>query len=270
MRASSRSCCAPICSPRCCHRRPTRKPSAISCRARDDARVDLHARAPCVSGNCSSVAVCSITAAIGLSVTANGSISCAWPHVAEQHVVTDYRFGDRAARGAPGGYRSRLVSTLARRRRMPPPSAALRCFRGIDTVTAITLLAELHDVRRFPHPRALMAFIGLVPSEDSTGDRRRPRAITKRATASRDASSSKPPGTITTSRASGAPLRRRRLGSPRLIAIADKAQQRLCRRYRRLCARLKTETGDRHRDRARAGRLPVGGVAIAGGADATP
>jgi transposase len=46
----------------------------------------------------------------------------------------------------------------------------LRCFRGIDTVTAMTILAELHDFRRFDDPRRLMSYLGLVPSEHSSGE----------------------------------------------------------------------------------------------------
>jgi transposase len=42
------------------------------------------------------------------------------------------------------------------------PVGWLRCFRGIDTLPAILILAELHDFRRFHSPRALMAYLGLV------------------------------------------------------------------------------------------------------------
>ena len=45
---------------------------------------------------------------------------------------------------------------------------ALCCLRGIKTLTAMTLLSEIGDVRRFPSPRALMAYFGLVPSEHSS------------------------------------------------------------------------------------------------------
>lgn len=55
----------------------------------------------------------------------------------------------------------------------------LRCFRGIDTLAAMTLLTEIGDLHRFPHPRELMASLGLVPSEDSSGDRTRRGSITK-------------------------------------------------------------------------------------------
>jgi transposase len=47
----------------------------------------------------------------------------------------------------------------------------LRCFRGIDTLSAILMLAELHDFRRFQSAPALMAYVGLVPGEDSTGEK---------------------------------------------------------------------------------------------------
>jgi transposase len=57
------------------------------------------------------------------------------------------------------------------------PVAWLRCFRGIDTVTAVCLVAELHDFRRFRSPRQLMAYVGLVPSECSSGERERRGAI---------------------------------------------------------------------------------------------
>lgn len=57
--------------------------------------------------------------------------------------------------------------------------AALRCFRGIDTITAMGLVTELHDFMRFHSARGLMAFLGLVPSEHSSGDSERRGAITK-------------------------------------------------------------------------------------------
>lgn len=59
------------------------------------------------------------------------------------------------------------------------PVGWLRCFRGIDTLTAILILAELHDSRLFHTPRALMAYLGLVPGEDSTGEKHRLGCITR-------------------------------------------------------------------------------------------
>lgn len=120
------------------------------------------------------------------------------------------------------------------------PVARLRCFHGIDTTTAMTLVTELHDFRRFRNPRQLMAYLGLVPSENSSGDRTQRGGITKAGNghARRVLIESAwhyrhlPRGSVT--------LRKRREGQPaRIIAIADRAHQRLSRRYRRLTERGK-------------------------------
>lgn len=58
-------------------------------------------------------------------------------------------------------------------------SLALQGFRGFDLVAAMTITSELGDLTRFKHPRALMAYLGLVPSEASSGSTRRQGAITK-------------------------------------------------------------------------------------------
>lgn len=62
---------------------------------------------------------------------------------------------------------------------MAPLVEALQALRGIDIVAASILLAELGDLTRFDSPRQLMAFLGLVPSERSTGDSVRRGGITK-------------------------------------------------------------------------------------------
>jgi transposase len=54
-----------------------------------------------------------------------------------------------------------------------------RCFRGIGTLSAMVLLAEIVDFQRFRRPRALMAYLGLVPSEYSSGETQRRGALTK-------------------------------------------------------------------------------------------
>lgn len=55
----------------------------------------------------------------------------------------------------------------------------LRVLKGIGTLTAMVLIAEITDFRRFPTPKALMAFLGLIPSEESSGDERKGGPITK-------------------------------------------------------------------------------------------
>lgn len=119
------------------------------------------------------------------------------------------------------------------------PVAALRCFRGIDTITAMTIVTELHGFARFTSPRALMAYLGLVPSEHSSGETRRRGSITKAGN-----------GHVRRAlieaswnyryRPSIGSLKKRRQGQPAaVIAIADRAMQRLHRRYQRLIAKGK-------------------------------
>jgi transposase len=56
---------------------------------------------------------------------------------------------------------------------------ALQALRGVAKVGAVTIVAEVGTLSRFEHPRQLMAYLGLVPGEDSSGPRRRQGAITK-------------------------------------------------------------------------------------------
>jgi transposase len=62
---------------------------------------------------------------------------------------------------------------------MKPVVTALMCLKGFDFVAAVTLIAEMRDLTRFAHPRALMSYLGLVPSEFSSGNTRRQGAITR-------------------------------------------------------------------------------------------
>jgi transposase len=126
--------------------------------------------------------------------------------------------------------------------RWAPMVAALQALRGVSFITAVALVAELGDLTRFGHPRELMAYLGLVPSEYSSGPSVRRGAITK----------------------AGNPHARRLLaeaawayqGIPRIgrqhasrqearptvvCAIAWKAQLRLTTRFRRLVARGKAK-----------------------------
>jgi transposase len=83
--------------------------------------------------------------------------------------------------------------------------ARLRCLRGIDTLSAIGLAVEVGDFHRFEHPKLLSSYLGLVPSEHSTGETRRQGHITKSGSRHARGSSSKRPGTIAVHLASGAP-----------------------------------------------------------------
>ena len=120
------------------------------------------------------------------------------------------------------------------------PVAWLRCFRGIDTVTAMSLVAELHDFRRFRSPRALMAYLGLVPSEYSSGDARYQGSITRAGNNHVRRLLVEAAWHYRHRPEVGINLRQRRQGQPpRIIALADRAQDRLWRRRARMAARGK-------------------------------
>jgi transposase len=113
--------------------------------------------------------------------------------------------------------------------------ARLRCLRGIDTLSAAGLCAEIGDFTRFARPGQLMSYIGLVPSENSSGETRRQGGITK--TGSRHARRLLVEAAWhyrkTPSR--GITLQRRQDGQPaNIVAISWQAQQRLHRVWRRL------------------------------------
>lgn len=111
----------------------------------------------------------------------------------------------------------------------------LRCLRGIDTVTAMTILAELHDFRRFTNPRDLMAYLGLTPSEHSSGSRVKRGSLTKTGNGHVRRVLIEAAWNYRHRPAVSYELRARRKGQPpAVIAIADRAQQRLHRRYYRL------------------------------------
>ena len=63
--------------------------------------------------------------------------------------------------------------------RFEPVVNALQAMRGIAAITAIGLMAEIGDLSRFDHPRKLMGYLGLVPSEHSSGERTTRGSITK-------------------------------------------------------------------------------------------
>ena len=165
--------------------------------------------------------------------------SLAWAQEAERVVVEDYLLAIDHVEARLIELDARLTD-IAQTDPYREPVAWLRCFRGIDTLTAILILAELHDFRRFQSPRALMAYLGLVPGEDSSGEKHRRGRITRtgnvlvrRLLVETAWHYQHRPGV-------GIALARRRKGQPgRVIAIADKAQQRLCRRFRKLAVEHK-------------------------------
>jgi transposase len=134
----------------------------------------------------------------------------------------------------------RRLEAIASNAPYAEPVGWLRCFRGIDTITAISVVAELHDWRRFASPRALMAYLGMVPSERSSGGQERRGGITKAGNGHLRRLLIEAGWHYRHRPAVGERLRRRRQGQPApVIALADRAQQRLHMRYRRLLERGK-------------------------------
>jgi transposase len=124
--------------------------------------------------------------------------------------------------------------------RLPPVVDALQALRGVQFTVAVTMVAELGDLTRFDNPRELMTFLGLIPSEYSTGERRRQGSITKagnthaRRALVEGAWAYRDPAKVSRQ------LQLRVEQQPKAIQdISWKAQVRLCKRYRKLSARGK-------------------------------
>jgi transposase len=116
----------------------------------------------------------------------------------------------------------------------------LRCFRGIDDLTALTIAAELGDPRRFANAPSTMAFVGLVPVEHSSGTKRAQGGITTTGNAHLRRVLVEAAWHYRHHPLVSATLRARQRGAPAgAIARAWTAQQRLYRRYQRFAARGK-------------------------------
>jgi transposase len=121
--------------------------------------------------------------------------------------------------------------------RLQPVVEALQALRGVQFTVAVTLVAELGDLTRFEKPRQLMKYLGLIPSEYSSGERRRQGAITKvgnahaRRALVAGAWAYRYPAKVSRH----LQLRLEQLPTP-IQDISWKAQVRLCKRFRRLLA----------------------------------
>ena len=117
---------------------------------------------------------------------------------------------------------------------------ALQALRGVQFTVAVTTVAELGDLTRFDHPRQLMNYLGLTPSEYSSGERRRQGGITKtgnshaRRALVEGAWAYRYPAKVSRH----LQLRLEKLPKP-IQDVSWKAQVRLCKRYRQLSARGK-------------------------------
>ena len=124
--------------------------------------------------------------------------------------------------------------------RLNPVVEALQALRGVQFTVAVTMVAEIGDLTRFDNPRELMKFLGLIPSEYSSGEQRRQGSITKagnthaRRVLVEGAWAYRYPAKVSRH------LQLRLEKQPKMIQdLSWKAQVRLCKRYRRLASRGK-------------------------------
>lgn len=122
--------------------------------------------------------------------------------------------------------------------RLEPVVLALQALRGVDQVSAIGLVAELGDIQRFAHPRQLMSYLGLVPTESSTGDRVVRGSITKTGNAHARRLLTEAAWNYRFQPRIGARAQQRAEGLPQAVRdVAWKAQLRLNGRFQRLHSR---------------------------------
>jgi transposase len=164
------------------------------------------------------------------------------PHPSQQIVLQEYIATVRVCSERVDRLTDQIQKLLPEWR-MFPVVQALQALRGVASIVAVTTVAEIGDMNRFEKPRQLMAYLGLVPSEASSGDSIHHGSITK------TGNGHVRRALIEASHAYGFPARvsrhllKRQEGlSESILAIAWKAQVRLCGRFRRLTARGKLKT----------------------------
>lgn len=126
-----------------------------------------------------------------------------------------------------------------------PVCQALMALRGVNLITAATVVAEIGDLRRFRSAPQLMAYLGLVPSEHSSGERQRRGAITKTGNSHVRRVLVEAAWTYRFPARKSAELQRRAERAPQIVQdIAWDAQKRLCGRYRHLvgAGKMKVQT----------------------------
>jgi transposase len=158
------------------------------------------------------------------------------------------RFDDACSRASYADYLAAVELLLGRRASLltaleeavpesshAPVIARLCCFRGISTLSAAGLAAEIGDFSRFPKPTLLSGFLGIVPSEHTSDQKRRQGSITKAGPTHARRLLVEAAHHYHHQPAIGAILARRQHGQdPRVIAVAWRAQQRLYRRWQHL------------------------------------
>jgi transposase len=100
------------------------------------------------------------------------------PHAAQRAVLEEYILAIEAAHQRIARIEKQMEHLLSEWRQQPAVRA-LMGMRGFRIVAAMITVSELGDIHRFTHPRQLMAYLGLVPSENSSGESRRQGSVTK-------------------------------------------------------------------------------------------
>ena len=119
---------------------------------------------------------------------------------------------------------------------------AYQALRGVSLIVATTVVAEIGDMNRFKNPKQLMAYLGLVPSEHSSGNRIRRGSITKTGNSHVRRALIEAAWTYNLRARKTKPILKRQQGlDDRICEISWKAQLRLCGKYRRLFARGKSK-----------------------------
>jgi len=150
----------------------------------------------------------------------------------------DHLMSAASVRGAQLQAIEREIEAAATGGPLAGPVARLRAFRGIDTLTALTIVSETCDFRRFPTAASYMAFTGLVPREHSSGAVRRQGSITKAGNAHVRRVLVEAAWAYRHRPAVRGKLAQRQEGlPPELLAYSWKAQTRLHATYRKLAAR---------------------------------
>ena len=157
-------------------------------------------------------------------------------HEAQQQVLTDYLHTVEEATTRVQRL-SEQIAKLVEGWALAPLVKALMAMRGVQLITAVTVAAEIGDLKRFHKAGQLMSFVGAVPSERSSGDSRRQGRITKTGNAHVRRVLVEAAWTYRHRPRLSDAIRKRNEGlSPQVQAIAWKAQVRLNERYRRMLA----------------------------------
>jgi transposase len=161
-------------------------------------------------------------------------VGLVWEHAAAATVFGDYLAAVEHAEERLRGLDAALEAEAAKDP-YREPVGWVRCLPGFDTVNAMTVVAELYDVVRFGSARRLMSYLGLVPSEHSSGGSRRQGGITKSGNRHVRRALVNAAWHYRHRPRVGAKLRKRRQGQPApIVSLADRSHKRLHRRFMHL------------------------------------